>query len=166
MSDNVCHQPFTWKLTGSFPKGPDFGEPAGTVEFDLVLSEVIAVPSNVIVTYPDDGSNPFENCTLFVVTAPKTDNGNVDIYKYLEYQWDGADQLWNPFGSSPLVLLGSVTKLIPKVQNIKFRYKPPEEECAANGKTPKPPTKATLNVIIAKIRGRASDDPCDPAKRH
>jgi hypothetical protein len=170
MADNACHQQFTWELSGKFPKGPDFGKIAGIVEFDRIMSEVVTVSGGDSkdpgLKYPDDNSEPFKGCTILAITAPTKDNGDVDIHKYLKYAWgDGPNPDWTPFGLGPLVLLGSVTKLIPDVKNIMLKYEPPADECAnTTGKNPRPPTKATLNVLIGIVRDKSSDA-CDQSKR-
>jgi len=162
MSDDICHIKVEWTVTAKLPDGPDISGTGGSIDVDTQMTDKVIVPAGK----HEDGDNgtsfPFvksRHYTIVLMRAKKEDNNGNDIHQYLKYRFGGEGEP-KKFGRSPLLLIGSVGKLIHDFSDITFWYEPAEPECdvssatSAKPVTPAPPLpkKATISILLGKAK--------------
>jgi hypothetical protein len=142
-----------WSIgKGKIPNGPDFANTTGTIDLDSFGWDQISVPKGI-----NGKETKFEKsldkATIVLIRAIPDDNGGAEIYKNLQYKFLGEGfPEKTDFGESPLMLMGSVAKLVSKCTGITIFYDPDKvdnsTEDAGKATKPQPPKEATISILI------------------
>ena len=152
-----------WSIKGKIPNGPDLSNTTGTIYLDsfrwdqIIVAKSDSKDINKGYIHKFDrlsGSATTEiSATILLIRAMPEDNNGADIYKYLSYKFAGDTGDATKFDESPLMLIGSVAKLIDNYQDITIWYNPDEADNSAEGvgkaaTMPQPPNKATISILV------------------
>lgn len=158
MADNLCQMKVAWKIgEGQIPNGPTLVGTGGKINVDSFRYDRVPVAKN-----DNEGTNHHigkvvDDASMVLIRALEADNNGHNMYPKLSYKIGDMER--TPFGESPLMLIGSVAKLMHGHHDITLEYHVYEDlpECGSAGgntggagTTPTQPwpNKAILEVII------------------
>lgn len=129
MGENLCQVKVAWEIgKGQIPNGPEFAKTAGKINMDSFRYDRVSVARNDSEGTKHHIGRVMDDATMVLIRALEADNNDHNMYPQLWYKFGDGELNKTAFGEGPLMLIGSVAKLVSGLHDITLWYEKKEEE--------------------------------------